>query len=900
MNRVAATIRRIGTILTASALLTVVGCSQGPDQSEEGSTATVENALSTSAAAAFGFESLTSWTISSGTRTLGAPRTQGQRALQLAGPVNYTTITSAPTALTAADIAPLTQPGAFVAVDIALPTQQPNPSWFGATQMFVSCQARGVYNEYLGQIELTGRRLGNFQTYRFAVPAFLRQQLAGRDCSNFSVTLVINVPSAGTGTYRVDNIRFKSASDPSSTGNGSSVDLVALRGPYPSDSTPGTATFPESRIQVPGSFHVATGNAGTGSLTLLLAASPTDRTTCTYTGADQGTSYRFASCSRGELAGDLVIASSATLTIVSSAGPAKVKAQLAINPTGDELVSGLTPIPTFWGDTAAEVGAISGAYFQAVAQQPQGGAHVTATSPALGKRATVDPVRIRNLLDPNEPPLSPNDPPFNQYGDVGGNDLANAYWKLEGFLDGLQNTDGSFTTKVDAAASVHGVLLGFDQDVLRGHIVYTGNSGVIGPTGRTGASATGTARVFLFDGLVKEVSLDQLSGEETLFSTTEGFDLPVISFGIFSVNVGLSATVDVKLAASAQVDGLAFTLTPGASVSASISGNVNILVASGGITATVSLIDLDLPITASAFWNISTAPAVCKAVLAFNLNSSAVVSTGAGSIDAHVTFGNCDFFGLCHTEDWNITRWGPLASATVQFLTIDEPAVASVDFPRSFCDLPPTDVSIDCVADGDTLIVGLPVTFQSTALAADRQDTCTTPPCLDIDFTIPCSGRSWDTGIASDQIALLRDDSADFPTMCPTSITFMTPGSRTVTMTANENNAPVMVTKTINVVPATGPGPFVRMLLPAQGCAASETGDNPMQLLAASLSPSGSPVTFEWDFGAAAPFTAIGSGSSVTWNLPNADLMTNVRVTGTSADGSVTVSTPLNITRQPL
>jgi len=88
----------------------------------------VSSALSATAAASFGFESLSNWTISSGKATLGTPRTQGQTALQLAGPVNFTTITSKPTALTAADLAPLTQPGAFIAVDMALPTQQPNPN----------------------------------------------------------------------------------------------------------------------------------------------------------------------------------------------------------------------------------------------------------------------------------------------------------------------------------------------------------------------------------------------------------------------------------------------------------------------------------------------------------------------------------------------------------------------------------------------------------------------------------------------------------------------------------------------------------------------------------------------------------------------------------------------------
>ncbi len=329
------------------------------------------------------------------------------------------------------------------------------------------------YSQFLGQIAERGP--GELPDLSFAVPTSVQQLLSGHD----------------SGTYSVDNIRFKSGSDASSTGTGASVNLLALLTASPVVSTPGTATFTEGRVQVPDTFHVAKGSAGTGQLTLLLADSATDRTTCTYAGGDSGASYKFVSCSRGEKAGDLVISNSATLTIVSrniSAGDTKVKAQLAINPTGDELVSGLTPIPTFWGDNAAQVGAISGAYFTRVSQNPQGGANVTLTEPSIGTRAA-NPIRIRNLLDPNSPPLVPNDPPLNQYGDVGGSDLANAYWKLTGSIDGQAPADGSFTTNVDATGTVHGVLLGFDQEVLTGHVVYNSNSGVVTATGRTGGSA---------------------------------------------------------------------------------------------------------------------------------------------------------------------------------------------------------------------------------------------------------------------------------------------------------------------------------------------------------------------------------------------------------------------------
>lgn len=878
----------------SAVMCTLIGCDRGSEP--DGDAAERSSALSTTSAAAFGFESLAGWVISSGTATLGAPRTQGQFGLQLAGPVNYTTITSQPLAMTAADIAPLTQPSAFVAIDMALPTQQPNPFWFGATQMFVSCPAQNVFNQYLGQVELTGRRLGGFQTYRFAVPTFVQQQLAGHDCANFSLTLVINVPSSGTGVYRVDNLRFKSANDPTSTGSGASLDLVALRTVSPPGSTPGTASFAERRVQVPGSFHVARGRSGTGQLTLLLAASAGDRTTCTYTGGDQGTSYRFASCSRGEQPGDLVIASSATMTVVAgdaTAGDTKVKAQLAVDPTGDELVGGLAPIPTFWGDSAAEAGAISSAYFTSVSGNPQGGAQVRLPTPEIGKRAA-NPVRIRNRLDPDAPPLTPNDPPFDQYGDVGGSDLANAYWTLTGHLDGSAGTNSNFTTSIDAKASVHGQLLGIDQEILGGHIVYDSNSGTVTATGRTGGSATGSAEVQLFGASVASVPLDQSVTKRTLYSNSVGFSFPVISFGIFGVNLGMSATVGVDLESVTRFDGLSFTLTPSAVATASVSAHVDAVIASGGISASIQLINLQLPINASAVWGVNTSPTVCQAVLGFNLDASATVSVGAGSIDAHVTFGDCDFFGLCDTENWTIASWGPLASSTFPFLNILEPAAVTVRFPDSVCNLP-FELVISCGGDGQTVVPGLPIAFAGPAQDPPHDVPCPPEgPCLKLPTTIPCAQRSWSTGDPSDQIEVLPDDGAAFEIdgidACPVAITFAKVGPHTVTMTADNGHSTTHVSKVVSVVAASGTTPLVSMLLPPQGCRIGFGPHQVVPLRAAALDPTGAtPISFAWDQG---PGTdSIGTGASTQWTDTPSGTSTTIRVTATSPGGPSSATT---------
>src|SRR5215203_5952929 len=99
MNRLSLLSSRRLWPVVALSLFSGLGCSQGPESGGDSAPEAVgvsQEPLSASATAAFGFESLANWTISSGTATLGAPRTQGQLALRLAKPVNHTTLTSRP------------------------------------------------------------------------------------------------------------------------------------------------------------------------------------------------------------------------------------------------------------------------------------------------------------------------------------------------------------------------------------------------------------------------------------------------------------------------------------------------------------------------------------------------------------------------------------------------------------------------------------------------------------------------------------------------------------------------------------------------------------------------------------------------------------------------------------
>src|SRR5262249_55498049 len=138
----------------------------------------------------------------------------------------------------------------------------------------------------------------------------------------------------------------------------------------PPQNTAGVANFPVGVVQVPQSLHVRLGSARTGRASLELGHGGTPTFTCTYDGSADGISYALSSCTGGVQAGHLVGAGYAPRAMAGgdeSAGPIKIRAQLAKNPVGDAAGSDLIPpMPTFWGDTPDSASQIATDYFNAV------------------------------------------------------------------------------------------------------------------------------------------------------------------------------------------------------------------------------------------------------------------------------------------------------------------------------------------------------------------------------------------------------------------------------------------------------------------------------------------------------------------------------------------------------
>jgi hypothetical protein len=148
----------------------------------------------------FGFEDPLSWSATNSTLSLvTSPVTQGCGALGISGsgylPINGA---SFPTSSVS--------PNNALSVDLFIPSNQPNQFYLGALQMYLSCPSGNVFNQYIGQVELTGKPQNQYSTLRFPLPSATLSTLhqALSDCS-FSFALNVNQTNR---TWILDNLRF--------------------------------------------------------------------------------------------------------------------------------------------------------------------------------------------------------------------------------------------------------------------------------------------------------------------------------------------------------------------------------------------------------------------------------------------------------------------------------------------------------------------------------------------------------------------------------------------------------------------------------------------------------------------------------------------------------------------
>lgn len=855
-------------LVAAVLLATGVACQgevAGPDDHEKSAAASLEDS-----AATLGFESAGAWTVKGGSTSSTNVRTQGKAALAVANPKNLFKATSAQVDSKAPALEALKSKGAFFLVDIFLPTQLGTPSNAGSLTLFIDSKARKIDNVNLGKVTFEKAHLGTFRTVKFSIPDAIREQLMGGPFSDLTFDLSLSMPGNETGTYLLDNLRAR-AFGLAQPGIGQAVDLVAQR-TQAGASTPGHAKFDAGVVQIPKSFHVKLGSAGTGTTQLALGFGGPAFVTCTYTAAAGGTAYDLSTCTGGFQAGELVGASEATLTIVS-AGPAgaKIRAQLALNPVGDLAGNDIIPpMPTWWGECVplatpvcdaagcqvcdpSSASKIATDYFNLVAQNPPSGVKIKAPPGEFALRSD-DGSPHDNLTGP--PP--PNDPPYDQEGHLNEGGDWDAYWRFQGNVSAQTDaTTHNNRNQLSAELAVRTVVWGRDLNAVSLGVEAFSDSGQITTEGFTKQNSGGSVKFKIFGITIASGDKTFQSGGSFNYgpSASDDYDLPPIQIWIFSITIGVHAEAGAKLSGNVNPLTIGIDFQPSAQLSAHIEGGVNAGIAKGTVSTEIDLIKVATPFKGHAIAFVSTAPPGAPGGCRIGVNMAAFgkleLSTLGGKVELKATFGVCPF---CYEDEWTLFKWdGVELAATTLF---DLAASLQTDLPAAVLCLVDLEVSIDAPTAGSSVPYGIPFSLASHAIRPATPGTPATP--IDCGASPSYNGTYvWAGSNAADQFLDPATGQPGSSVGCSPLVTFApTLGPRTLTLAVTDQFGEADTKQvTFNVVaPAAGPNPFITAILPGIRSGVDEyTLGHPfcvpklpiIQLLGGEFGGE-LPVTFEW------------------------------------------------------
>jgi hypothetical protein len=93
-----------------------------------------------------------------------------------------------------------------LSLDVYIPDPQTNPYWIGAVQLYFEAPGASVNNQYVGQVELTGLKVGQWNTIQFSLPSNIVNLFSG-SYSDIFMTVAFNTGHTGE-SFRIDNLRF--------------------------------------------------------------------------------------------------------------------------------------------------------------------------------------------------------------------------------------------------------------------------------------------------------------------------------------------------------------------------------------------------------------------------------------------------------------------------------------------------------------------------------------------------------------------------------------------------------------------------------------------------------------------------------------------------------------------
>jgi hypothetical protein len=95
--------------------------------------------------------------------------------------------------------------GTRLAFDIRLPTQQPNPTWYGDVQLHISIPSAGIHNLWIGQRLLNGLATATWHTLTYSLPSSVRTALA-QNRNDVRIRLALTTGNCAAPLH-IDNVR---------------------------------------------------------------------------------------------------------------------------------------------------------------------------------------------------------------------------------------------------------------------------------------------------------------------------------------------------------------------------------------------------------------------------------------------------------------------------------------------------------------------------------------------------------------------------------------------------------------------------------------------------------------------------------------------------------------------
>jgi hypothetical protein len=832
-----------------------------------------ENAL-TAPVDVTGFESTAGWHLLQG--TLGASlatsstHTKGKSSLAFTKPASRIVFESINMPSTNPELVKIAR-GTSISMDFLVPAQAASLVWSGSAELEIQAPSRGIRLGSLGIADVTSVRKGIFTTLHFPIPDAIADALAGKTYSDFSFWLKIKVPEQTTGTYLLDNIRVRGKLAPSPTSvnqitAGQSILLQPWKSYAPAASFVAAQTFTAGVIQVPQKLHVSKGRVGTGTATFEYRLGTGAIVTCKFVAdsAAAGLGYKLSTCGNGALAGDLVPADWVRLTVVggdSTAGKTKLKAQIALNPLGDELSSGLPPIPTYFGTTGAEIAAALDAFVQAERNWKLPDAEIVHL-PTPDVVDVMTATRNGIVLPPSKP--ADNDPPFALDGRLTGTDMVDVGWHVNGAVEAPITPDGARDTHfgVDIGADVW--LLTFKANSvvgITGHV----DTHTPAPVGTT-IPPTTTSGDFCYGYLgISQTCVGGFSGmvgvKKNIANAHPSINLVSIDYWIFHGGADGVLDLVVDLTGGFTPNGFALVLTPTAGLSVRVEAGLKVGgFVGGGVFAQFHLVDVSAPITASVNAVLNASPLACNVHLSEGLSGTVTLSSGGGRIGYYIEGGlTCGYWGgLCWRDEGDLKSWVG-TSKSWDILPAQPLANQDIPLPDGFC-TPKGDAEggISYPLVGEVFSPGdfsfMQAEFFRTYADSTVQHTSSGDIVLSGKVDIACDGQVWKSTDPSDTIEAWAP--------CYNKIRYGNPGKRTISVFVTD---PILGTGTAQREVTVGAGdpataPIPTMHYPVPYAVGPECGD----LLAwgQATDPNSLDTTLAWYQGVVAGIS--GAAQSVT------------------------------------